>query len=126
MTAKNERPPGGAHTGTNAKAGFQRRHSIMSRLELQELILSFLRSGAENAVTLRDIRNQTGLDGRAVRLAIREARLRGVPVVSDNESGYWISNSPDEIRRFANSMRHRAREIAAVAAAVEAGTEASV
>ena len=93
----------------------------MSRLELQELILSFLRSGAENAMPLRDLRNTTGIDGRTIRLAIREARLRGVPVVSDNESGYWISNSPDEIRRFANSMRHRAREIAAVAAAVESG-----
>ena len=120
MTAKNERPPGGAHTGTNAKAGFQRRHSIMSRLELQELILSFLRSGAENAVTLRDIRNQTGLDGRAVRLAIREMRLRGVPVVSDCCHGYWLSDVPAEIRRCAYSLRHRARETAKAADALSA------
>lgn len=119
-----KRPPGWTETGRD-KGGYeipyQQGHSITSRTETQDRILSLLRSGSENALTLRDIRSQTGFDGRRVRLAIREARLRGVPVVSDNESGYWLSDSPDEIRRFANSMRHRAREIAAVAAAVEKG-----
>ena len=95
----------------------------MSRPELQELILSFLRSGAENAMPLRDLRNTTGIDGRTIRRAIREARLRGVPVVSDDENGYWISENPAEIRRFVHSMRNRAKEIAAVAEAVEKAVE---
>ena len=81
----------------------------------------FLHYGIENAVGLRDLTAAANLDGRTVRAAIHAARLRGYPIISDNASGYWLSDNPDEVRRFANSMRHRARMVAAVADAVEMG-----
>lgn len=44
---------------------------------------------------------------------------RRVPILSDNASGYWVSSDEKEVRRFTNSMRHRARQIWATASNVE-------
>ena len=54
-----------------------------------------------------------------VRRMIQAERLRGVPILSDNISGYYLAADVQEQERFIRSMRGRAAEIAAVADAVE-------
>ena len=122
MSKKRPRP-GEADTGTGTReTGYQHYpHSTTPAEKLQERVLMFLHYGIENAVGLRDLTAAANLDGRTVRAAIHAARLRGYPIISDNASGYWLSENPDEVRHFVNSMRHRARMVAAVADAVEMG-----
>lgn len=121
-------PPGGTDTTGTGTGGvsYQRSHYTASAEKMQERVLMFLHYGVENAVGLRDLTAAANLDGRTVRAAIHAARLRGIPIISDNASGYWLSDSPDEVRHFVNSMRHRARMVAAVADAVESGAAVSL
>lgn len=53
---------------------------------------------------------------------IAAERLHGVPVLSDNSSGYFLPGDEIERAQFVRSMRHRAGEILRVADAV-AGQE---
>lgn len=122
MNEKSPRPGGTDTTGTGTGgASYQHSHYTASAQKMQERVLMFLHYGIENAVGLRDLTAAANLDGRTVRAAIHAARLRGYPIISDNASGYWLSENPDEVRHFVNSMRHRARMVAAVADAVEMG-----
>ena len=50
---------------------------------------------------------------------IQSERLRGIPILSDNISGYYLAGDAQEQEKFIKSMRGRAAEIEAVAAAVE-------
>ncbi len=50
---------------------------------------------------------------------IQSERLRGIPILSDNISGYYLAADVQEQEKFIRSMRGRAAEIEAVAAAVE-------
>jgi len=84
-------------------------------------ISGFLLHGAENGVTLCRLKQLTGLPGRYIRRRIQEERLSGIPILSDNTSGYFLPENDQERRRFVQSMRGRANEIEAVAAAVEGG-----
>lgn len=61
----------------------------------------------------------TNLDGRTVRAMIATERLTGVPILSDNSSGYYLPGDDAEKVRFIRSMRHRAREIERAAEAIE-------
>jgi len=54
-----------------------------------------------------------------VRRMIQAERLRGIPILSDNINGYYLAADAHERERFIKSMRGRASEIEAVAAAVE-------
>ena len=60
-----------------------------------------------------------GENPRIVRRMIESERRRGVPILSDNTSGYYLPASENERQRFVRSMRGRAMEILATAAAVE-------
>ena len=60
----------------------------------------------------------TCLSEREVRAAIQHERLNGVPILSDNQNGYFLPGDQKEIDCFLRSMRHRAKEILAVADAV--------
>lgn len=70
---------------------------------------------------LRHLVQITGLPGRDLRRRIQAERLSGVPILSDNISGYFLPADDQERRRFVQSMRSRAKEIEATAAAVERG-----
>ena len=61
----------------------------------------------------------TKLDGRTVRAMIAAERLAGVPILSDNSTGYFLPGNKGERERFVRSMRHRAREIERAADAIE-------
>lgn len=85
----------------------------------RQRISDFLGHGQNAAVPLRHLKDLAGLTGREVRRMIQAERLRGVPILSDNISGYYLAADAHERERFIKSMRGRASEIEAVAAAVE-------
>ena len=68
---------------------------------------------------LRHLTAMTKLDGRTVRAMIAEERLAGMPILSDNSTGYFLPASEDEKARFIRSMKHRAGEIMRVAKSIE-------
>ena len=81
-------------------------------------ISDFLPCERESALKLRDLKELFNKDSRTIRLLIQRERRR-VPIISDNASGYWVSNNETEIRQFTRSMRHRARQIWRTAENVE-------
>jgi len=85
----------------------------------QGLISSLLPSGSERAVSLRRLADITGLSTREVRRALQRERLRGIPICSDNLTGYFLAENDAERAAFCRSMRHRARQILQVVRAVE-------
>ncbi len=87
----------------------------MATMQIREL----LNYGQENAVPLRHLVNVTGLDGRSIRQMIQTERLAGVPILSDNLSGYYLPADDGEREQFVRSMRHRAGEIMRAARAIE-------
>lgn len=89
----------------------------------QGLIEGYLGHGQNAAVTLQQLVNWTGLDGRTVRREIEAERRRYIPIVSDNQNGYYLAETKDEANRFIQSMRGRAREIMTTAEALERATE---
>ena len=84
-------------------------------------IADLLSHGQENAVPLRQLMAETGIDGRTIREKIAAERLAGVPILSDNATGYYLPGNKGERERFIRSMRHRAKEIERAAEAVERG-----
>lgn len=82
-------------------------------------IASLLSCGAENAIPRRHLRQLTGLSDRDLRRRIQRERMSGIPILADNLSGYYLPADKTELDRFVSSMRGRAREIQAVAAAIE-------
>lgn len=84
-------------------------------------IADLLSHGQENAVPLRQLIAITGEDGRTIREKIATERLAGVPILSDNATGYYLPGNDGEKERFVRSMRNRAREIERAAESVERG-----
>ena len=84
-------------------------------------IADLLSHGAENGVTLRHLESLTGQDGQTVRRQIEAERRRGVPILADCKSGYFLPDGEGEKARCVRSMRGRATEILKTAAAIEKG-----
>ena len=82
-----------------------------------------LLAGSENGLHLQDLVRLTGEDQRTVRKMIHEERRRGVPILSDNISGYFLPSSQQEREACVQSLRHRAKEILAAAEAIENAAE---
>ena len=82
-------------------------------------ISQFLLAGAERGLHLRDLVRLTGRTEREVRQMIQAERLRGIPILADNKSGYYLPSNDEEKAAFVRSMRHRADEIHKAAEAVE-------
>ena len=82
-------------------------------------ISRLLSHGRENAIPLRHLTVMTKLDGRAVRAMIAAERLAGVPILSDNSTGYYLPGDDAEKLQFIRSMKHRAKEIERAAEAIE-------
>ncbi len=105
-------------------AGFQgsaisTKDSTTKAVSPQVTISGFLHIGRENALPLRDLYQLTGMDGRQVRLMIQQERLKGVPILSDSHTGYYLLENEREVREFVRSMRHRAGEIEKAAGIIE-------
>lgn len=106
-----------------AMEGFETTISDCHDNTISRQISRLLSPGRENAVPLRQIEAMTGFDSRTVRLMIQRERYSGIPILSDNATGYYLPATPKERDRFVLSMRHRAREIERVAQAVEQAGE---
>lgn len=85
-------------------------------------IADFLSPGQQNAVPLRYLKDLLHLDGRTLRLMIRQERLSGVPILECSRAygGYYLPNSPDERDLCVKRLRHRAAQIVKVADAIAA------
>lgn len=88
----------------------------------QVAISDFLSAGHGNAVPLRHLETVTGLTGREIRRMISAERLAGVPILADNQTGYFLPATAAEVRRCVRSMRHRSDEIRRAAEAIAAAT----
>lgn len=116
-TAIPERERMGAETGQDTTSTINDTTPTPSGQAVK--IADLLGHGQSAAVPLRHLKELAGLPGREVRRMIQAERLRGVPILSDNISGYYLAADAHERERFIKSMRGRASEIEAVAAAVE-------
>lgn len=85
----------------------------------QFLISDYLKEGRENAVSLQELRQWTGIDGRIIRRRIATERLLGIPILADNQTGYYLPATEEERKRCVRSMKHRAKEIYKAAQAIE-------
>lgn len=88
-------------------------------------IADFLLPGQQNAVPLKHLKDLLHLDGRTIRLMIRQERLSGVPILESSRAtgGYFLPDSDHERAQCVRSMRRRAAEIARVADAIERGAQ---
>jgi len=84
-------------------------------------IADLLSPGAESAISRRDLMSLTGFTDRELRLRIEAERRQGVPILSDNVHGYFLPGDSGERDLCVRSLRHRAKEIEATAAAIEGG-----
>ena len=87
----------------------------------QRKVSDFLSHGRENAVPLRHLKKMMETDGRTVRLMIQQERLSGMPICTDNLTGYYLPATEEEKSACVRSMRHRAGEIMRTARAIERG-----
>lgn len=106
---------GRANAGKDLNYNSSRIDSIIDR----GVISRFLLNGKENAIHLRDLVAITGLSEREVRQQIHIERRRGIPILSDNLSGYYLPKNDAERVHCVRSLRHRAAEILKAAAAIE-------
>ncbi len=84
-------------------------------------IADLLHPGAENAISRRDMMAMTSLSDRELRLKIEAERRQGTLILSDCIGGYFLPGDSEERDRCVRSLRRRAGEIMATAAAIEGG-----
>ncbi len=97
-------------------------HFIPNPATGQFKISDLLSPGQKNAVPLRHLVKLTKQDGRIVRRRIAAERLAGVPILADNQTGYYLPATAAEAKRCIRSMRHRAKEIERAAEAIASAT----
>ena len=114
-------PERAAETAAFGRAAISCDYLTTMAADRQRKVSDFLSHGRENAVPLRHLMAITGADGRSIREKIAAERLAGVPILSDNSTGYYLPGNEGERERFVRSMRHRAQEIERAAEAVERG-----
>lgn len=125
MKATKKSRPGVSSTRTAAEtvaigvATVPKTDSTTAATDRQIHISEFLQIGQQNAIPLRHLVQLTGMKSRALRRRIEAERRSGIPILSNCENGYFLPDSQVEVEQFVHSMRSRAREIEAVAAAVE-------
>ncbi len=86
----------------------------------QDLLVSdFLGTGEESALPMRHLKSILHRDSRTIRRLIELERRQGIPILSNNQTGYYMAENENEIKRFTRSMRHRALEILQTAAIIE-------
>ncbi len=94
--------------------------STRSSGKRQDLFVSnFLGVGESSALTARHLKDILHCDSRTLRRLIEQERQQGIPILSNNQTGYFLAGNNSEIERFVRSMRHRADEIIKTASAIE-------
>lgn len=125
---KKEKARHGAGTPERAKVGAGLARSSTSNGQhtiddgrRQIRVADLLSMGQENAINIRHLKALLHLPSREVRLMIWRERRQGIPILSDNVSGYFLPANEAERARFVRSMRARAVDILRTADAVEQG-----
>lgn len=75
-----------------------------------EKICSALRTGENNAVSLAEMCNISGLDNRNTRLVIENLRRDGT-VICSSEKGYFYPVDISELRRYVRKEQTRSNSI---------------
>lgn len=79
------------------------------------MIYEILQEGAENATTGREICEKLDLNIRELQAGINRERKQGRAICANtghgNKAGYFIPANQGEMRRYCNSLMHRAGEI---------------
>lgn len=127
MTKKKDASAGTAiptlavETGTPAKmtTTSTQKHTTPAAENQPFRVSDLLQQGAENAISRRDLMSLTGLSDRELRLTIETERRHGTPILSDCIGGYFLPGNQSELDRCVRSLRRRAKEIEATAAAIE-------
>lgn len=101
------------------RAAASKSHCTSNPAVGQIFISDYLSAGQENAVPLRHLKEVMGTDGRTARLMIQRERLAGIPILADNQTGYFLPATEEEKQRCVRSMKHRAKEVERVAKAIE-------
>lgn len=75
----------------------------------KERIRRLINRGRSKAITSRQLSDITGLPDRKIRLIIRELIADGLPVLSATETpaGYYLPETRQEIRQYAQALRSR-------------------
>lgn len=77
----------------------------------EQLILSKLRIGMENAVTREELCSATGRCDRAIRKTISSLRYKGVEVMSSSSwRGYWLSSGREDKQEYVCEMSARGKK----------------
>lgn len=120
MTSGKERASAAAATTTEARETvyqasnmIPRSHRITNRERGQGVILDFIPEGAGNALTASELAGVMGTDRRKVTKSIQRERLNGAPICAScgYPRGYWLAETPEELRDFIQRMEKRAGEM---------------
>ena len=80
----------------------------------QEMIHEFLKTGAENATTGRELATLLNCDIRDITAAIERERRAGYPICASSggdNPGYYLAADKEELQRYCNMMHRRAAEL---------------
>ena len=109
--------PTGAATSARAGSFLQPQHNTKGGL-----IASIL-SGRDNPLTCQEIMSALSLsDPRVVTKIIERERRAGLPICASNNGkrpGYYLADSPDELKNYMRSLRHRVKAVSGTLAALE-------
>ena len=85
-----------------------------------------LRYGKENAIPSKALAEALGFRSvRDLQKAVEAERAAGAVILCDSQgAGYYLSNNPDELRRFARTLHARARNTARAAISAQAALDA--
>ena len=83
--------------------------------------------GLENAVPTKELVRILGLQNdRELRKQIERERAAGAVILSDcHRGGYYLSNDPEELRRFTRTLQSRARNTAKAAESAQRALDAA-
>ena len=79
-------------------------------MSVAEKTLAVIGTGEENAVSLEQLINVTGLPNRDVRKLIESLRRSGHIIISSN-AGYFYPETVEELMKYIRKERSRARSI---------------
>lgn len=91
------------------------------------MVSSLLLTGAENAITGREIKRIMGIkDRREISSLVERERRSGVPICASCDGknpGYYLPGSPGELEKYTVSLQRRIKEITATLEALETALE---
>lgn len=77
-------------------------------------VLKHLKTGQANAVSRFTLRKRTYLSDRTIRQAISDLRNQGIPVISVSDAdskGYYLAETPAEVKHYISETRSRALKL---------------